>query len=351
MSIIDQSLEQLIRQHAPLSTNPSSKGWWACTCQICHDYKKRAGFKFENDTVAYHCFNCNHNAVYDPTNSYYLSDNMIAVLDSFNVAETDYKALTFNNLIKNKNKPKQTKKPIDPDTELYEIACPKFFIHLNPNSSELNHKQAIEYLKSRGIDPKIYQFMVIDRQYQCSSSEEQTVYDKWKNRLIIPYYRSKKLIWYQGRDCSPQTKMRYLNADSPSECILGNHDVLFNYSSSPLYITEGFFDSILVNGVCVFGNTFKIGQIKLLQSCNREKIYIPDNSKDGQMAAYQAIKLGWKVSIPDIGSCKDLNAAYQRYGKLYVMKSLYDNILTGNYAKLKIATLGLSKTLTSNKLK
>lgn len=327
------SIEPLVRQYVPFQKQ-TLKGWNTCKCNFCKDYKVRAGFKFDMDITSYHCFNCGMSTLYDPTYKQ-IPPKMKTVLDSYGVPEYEYNQVVFNNYkLYGLSSHSSEKRVIDPDTTPVYIDFPTYFTPLIESDDEWSIK-AIEYLKTRHIQFDQYPFHIMVHEKQDSEIE-----NKWRGRLIIPYYRNHKVVWYQGRDLKENSKLRYLNGESSSECILSNYDSLYIRSTSPLYITEGFFDSVLINGVAIFGNTFKRGQIKLLNSSAREKVYIPDNTKDGQQAALQAIENNWKVSLPVIGSSKDINSAISRYGKLYVMKTLYDNICEGQNAVLKIKMYG-----------
>lgn len=327
------SLESVIRQYIILPPQPSNKGWWVVKCEMCSDYKKRGAFLFDNDSTCYKCFNCGVSTTHNPSEYSTIPKIMTEVLDSFGVPLDEYKHIAFNSL-KNRNKSGQHKIETDPDIKLVEIPLPEEF-GLLEHAQDIWSEVAKEYLQvDRHIDPDAYPFYILDVGKQNKNIER-----RWRGRLIIPYYRQNTLVWYQGRDLHPKSKFRYLNAETDSECILSEYDILFNDRDKPLYICEGFFDSFMVKGVAIFGNTFKAGQIKLLNKSPREKVYIPDIWGDGHVAALQAIEQGWKVSIPNMGDAKDVNAAFVKYGKLYMMKSIIDNTVGGVQAEMHVNML------------
>ena len=82
----------------------------------------------------------------------------------------------------------------------------------------------------------------------------------------------------------------------------------------------------MIQGVSVFGNHMTPNQIKWLKQSSRQKVIIPDRFGDGHLLAEQALELDWAVSYPDIGSCKDVNDAIVKYGMLYTLKTISDNI-------------------------
>lgn len=332
----DLSLEPLIRQFVDLSSTPSSKGWWTCKCAVCSDYKKRGGFNFDGQTTSYHCFNCGHTATHDPISYSSYTDDMVTVLTNFGIPEDSYKPINLNSLkskYKNGSK-KEEKHVVDPDTKIIPVEFPNYFKPLN-ECNDTWSEVATEYLENyRCVDPSSYPFYLLDPQPKTKEIER-----KWRGRIIIPFFRNNNIVYYQGRDLRPDSKMRYNNAETTSECILSNYDILFQDYDKPLYICEGFFDAHMVNGVATFGNVLKAGQIKILNKTRREKVYVPDRTRDGQRGALQALEQGWKVSVPDIGSAKDINRAVRKYGLLYVMTTLKKNIKSGYAGEIAVRTL------------
>ena len=324
------SLEPIIRQYVNINPVPSTKGWHSCKCGVCNDYKPRGGFKFDGDTTVYQCFNCGHIAKHNPNEYISISDNMTAVLNSFNIGEEEYRHI-YLAALKQRGSSVTKVEPVDPDTALVKIEMPDEFIHLD-QANDLWSEVAREYLDiDRSIDPASHPFFILD-----PSKQEDRIEKKWRGRLIIPYYRNNQLIWYQGRDLRPKSKNRWLNATTTSECILSNFDILNRNPDQPLIVAEGFFDSHVVNGVAVFRNKMTAGQIKMLNKSPRRKIYVPDKRGQGYIGAEQALQQGWDVSIPDIGSAKDINEAVNRMGSFFVIKSILDNAKSGAVAKMLI---------------
>ncbi len=106
-----------------------------------------------------------------------------------------------------------------------------------------------------------------------------------------------------------------------------------------MFVTEGVFNAFFIDGVATLKNSISEGQLHWLSKSTRPKVIVPDLEGDGDKLANQAIELGWSISIPDIGDCKDINQAVQRYGKLFVVKSLYENIVSGLQAKINTQVL------------
>lgn len=313
------TLTEIIHEHVDLSKQ-SPSGWYTLKCPVCNDYKKRGGFKFENNIVSYNCFNCSTVAVYTEGSGKF-STQMKNVLSSFNITTELLGELMLDGL---KTKKITITKKSD---VLYPafIALPDHFYKLNELDNVYN-QLAVEYLQSRCIDANKYQFYLSD--------------DKlWKGRIIIPFYWRHNIIYYQGRNLLNNGKQKYLNSPTSRDSVLFNMDMLNN---EVVYIMEGVFDALSVDGVAVTGNRFTQQQINILNRSTCEKIYIPDKfGGDIDKSVDNAISAGCKISLPDIGRCKDINEAVCQYGKLYVLKTIKDNIISNNdlvKIKLKLYT-------------
>jgi len=94
-------------------------------------------------------------------------------------------------------------------------------------------KSALEYLKSRDIDPSGL--------FVCTRG-------RYRNRILIPYYdREGNLFYYNGRYIGNQEgSLRYLGP--PKELGIGKGDVIFvpewPTAGEKIYITEGEFDAL-----------------------------------------------------------------------------------------------------------
>ncbi len=344
------SLEEIIRRYVPLPLHANNKGWFSVLCKVCNDHGRkgpRAAFKFENETVGYNCFNCGHTAIYDPNNSITpkattqeekaISDDMVKVLYSFGIPENEWQQLILNNLrdVHTNGKKKKRENPVSSSIEPKEIPLPSHFYKLGSSDSEdkwtVIARDYLEY--QRGIDADSYPFYL--------STGGSTKYEKkWLGRLMIPIYKDGKLIFYLGRALTGKVAgAKYLNAPVDRENTLYGYDHIQDNTELPLYVVEGWFDAQAVDGVAVFGNRLSSGQISWLNRTRRPKVIIPDRLGDGHLLAEHALDLGWQVSFPEIGNCKDVSESVQRFGKLYVMKSIVDNTMAGFAAMTHLGVL------------
>lgn len=321
------SLQEIVRQYIHLPSRVSATGWYSVNCKVCNDHTRkglRAGFKFDNQTVGYNCYNCGKSALYNPTQSKTISKDMIEILDAFGVPETEWKKTYLNALLTDYSASHVQSSILEPT----EIPLLSFFYRLTDNKNDDWCQEAIDYLSDRNIDWTEYPFFCVKKTSHPDNK-------KWYGRLIIPVYKDGKLIFYQGRDLTGLHQKKYLSATTSRENVLYGYDNLLSHTNDPLYIVEGFFDAYALNGVALFGNKLTQQHIMWLNRSNRPKIIIPDRLGDGQLLAQQAIKLGWKVSFLDQNDyCKDVNESIHKYGLLYTLKTIVDNTVEGTSAEI-----------------
>ena len=165
-----------------------------------------------------------------------------------------------------KVKKKNPLKEIEPP----EVELPKGCYLMENDEDDKWTVIARDYLETeRGIDPDSYPF------YLYNGSDK-----KWKGRLVIPIYKDdnhkyEKLIYYQGRALVAMPR-KYMSPSLPKDRVIFGYDKLFKPTDAPLYVVEGFFDAIAINGVAVFGNQMTQEQIRWLSRSSRPKIIIPD---------------------------------------------------------------------------
>jgi hypothetical protein len=290
---------------------------------VCNDHGKkgkRAGFRFDDHACGYNCFNCGISAIYDPSQGKKPSKTMIQVLEAFGIPESEWKKTVLDSLLNNYENATSTFHQMEPPT----IPLQPFFYPLTDDAEDDWCQYSIEYLSSRGIDWKTYPFY-------CVKKTDHPDNKRWYGRLIIPTYKDNNLIFYQGRDLTDMHQKKYLSATTNRDTVLHGYDKLQLQTSAPLYITEGFFDAVLLNGVAIFGNKMTPQQIYWLNKSNRTKVVIPDRGEEGSLLAEQAIDLEWKVSLLDGNDdCKDVNESIIKNGLLYTIKTIVNNTTEGD---------------------
>ena len=333
----DNTIEDIVRLHVPF-TYGISKGWNKTYCAVCGDGSRtkgpRGGWLFEGDACFYHCFNCGVDANFDPNREIPFSKYMRNVLDKFGVPSTDYNLIAYSKKLQhNTFKKVYTKNTINEKI----IDIPDHFYKLSDaqvdNVIAINAK---EYLYSRHVDPDSYPFYLSTGICHSDDPNEILMAKSLRNRIIIPSFKGNLMVYYQARALDKDSKIPYINCNVPRGNIIYGFDQLFTNIDAPLFITEGFFDKYHLNGICVLENNLTSTQIDIIERSPRKKIVVPDRRKkkdDSIKLAQQAIELGWGISIPDIGKCKDIAEAINKYGKLYVLDSVMKNIKEGASAK------------------
>ena len=329
-----QTLEDIIRQYVHLPPVPAGTGWYPVLHTTCDHGKKgpRAGFRFDQGTVAFHCFNCPLKAVFDPAEHDEMPENMIRVLNDFNIPEEQWQQVLFNSLkLKDAGKLKRHHSEQIKVAEPPELPLPKTFYSLKDAPSDDKWAEiARDYLTyKRAVDPDSYPFML-------SKPTNDPVLKKWFGRVIIPIYKDNKLIFYTGRDLTEKQKKKYESPAVSRTNVLFGFDKLFHHYDHPLYIVEGWFDAYAIDGIGVMGNEISKEKAAWINKSPRKKVYVPDRFGSGSQAARQALEYGWYISTPEIGSCKDLSDAVKQYGKLYVLKTLAEHTSTDFEARVKL---------------
>lgn len=315
------TLQQIIRQHVSLPARSNGQGFFSVLCKVCGDHGKkgkRAGFKFTGETVGYNCFNCGIGAGYDPTKHESMPHDMIKVLESFGIPEVDWQVALYHGLELREAGGILPKAAAYVNIEPAEIHLLPFFYKLTDDPADDFAQYSIEYLASRKVNWKSHPFYLVAKANHPDN-------ERWYGRLIIPTYKNDKLVFWQGRDLTDMHVKKYLSPNIPRENILSGYEQIERYCEDPLYIVEGWFDAFHLEGVAVYGNKMTPNQVKWINMSTRPKVVIPDKFGDGHLLARQALELGWAVSTPDIGSCKDVNDAILKYGELYTRMTILQN--------------------------
>ena len=278
---------------------------------------------------------------------------MREVLTSFNIPEEVIQAINFQAL-KMRDLHLFTENVSTPslllDIEPTPISLPSHFYPLSSAGPNDKWAQlASAYLElDRGVDPKSYPFMLAER----TGDPE---LDRWFKRIIIPIFKNDTPIFYIGRDLTGKNIKKYLSPSFAKEKVVYGYSELLRQTDEPLYIVEGWFDAFAIDGVALLGNEISKAQITWINRSHRKKVYIPDRFGDGQMAAEQALDLGWSIATPGINTwtkdIKDMNDAVKKYGKMFVMKSLAETIADGFTARVNLGMYCKNGTSNENRSK
>lgn len=337
-------VEELIRTYVQLPNLPSGTGWFPVLCKVCSDHGRkgpRGGFKFDDDGIGYHCFNCGHKGTYYPHYKTIPKD-MLKVFSSFGIPDEEINKLRLATLQERDESGQVTTSQQSRSFMLnpVELPLPDHFYQLDQAKDDDKWAEiARYYIEDRKIDPRDYPFYLstgIPKQFTGPESQKKAFIraaQKWKRRIIIPIYKDNKLVYYQGRDLTEKATKKYESPSTRKDRVIYGFDRLFIDEDRPLYVVEGFFDAFHIKGVALLGNELTEPQIAWLNRSRRDKVYIPDRGVAGAENAIKALELDWKISFPvepnSSNDIKDVNEAIVKYGQLYVHNTLREHTLEG----------------------
>lgn len=340
--MLDKSVSDLVSSYINFNYGLNSKGWSRCYCEVCGDGSRkkgpRGGWAFDGDMAFYHCFNCGIDGNFDPDREHPFSKEMRRIFDGFGIPKTEYNALAYAKKFANRNAG-DAKKPETKFVSVQTHDIPDHFYPLAdaPLSNQLAN-DARKFLREKyALSQDDYPFFLSTGKVAKDADIRDSAHAKaLAGRIIIPFFKHGRLVYYQGRSMEKNPAKKYLNMEVPKTNVIFNMDALYRNFDRPLYIFEGAFDAIHVDGVAVMENNMTSNQIELLNRSPRQKIIVPDRKADSKKLVQQGIDLGWGVAIPEIGSgCKDLCEGILRFGKLHVLNSLVKKTYTGQEAKLR----------------
>lgn len=193
-------------------------------CPVCDDGRNKGNFEVSLESYVYHCWSCGDS---DGTKG-----PLGKIFDTFGTKKQKklYLLVRPEETIKKEKKEKKLKLP-----EGYT----KF---KDSNPIYPIYKQALNYLKSRGITEEIiekYQIGFCDKG-ECSG------------RIIVPSYSKQGTLNYYIARSWGKTKMKYKNPDSEKDKIIFNEN-LIDWDKD-IYICEGVFDAFFLdNSIPILG--------------------------------------------------------------------------------------------------
>ena len=166
----------------------------------------------------------------------------------------------------------------------------------------------------------------------------QQLYDKFRNRVMIPIKDPKgKIVGFGGRVLDNSTP-KYLNTAETEwfnkRRLLFAMDVAYKaiLSSRQAIVVEGYMDAIslhaagISNVVASMGTAFAAEQAKLLKRVADEVVFCYDSDSAGRKASVRAVSIarteGLKVRIAGVPEGKDPDEYVRRYGKEAFLKVL-----------------------------
>lgn len=331
------SIEDIIRSHV---TFTGAGQWNTCRCLLCGDskkdaYKARGGWAFEADIAFYSCFNCGYKGSFSPSRAHCWSKGMAKVFEAFGIPKQAIMKLIADTRasLSLPTIPQRVTRLLQP------ISLPPHFYSLSQAEPDnLVAQRAKAFLQDeKAISPSSYPFYLST----CITSKDDpdaAFIKSLRNRLIIPFFKGEEMVYYIARTLD-DSRLKYINLNKPKGNVVYGFNRLYEDMDSVLFVCEGWSDAHHVKGVAVLENAMSADQIDILEASPRLKVVIPDRKGDSNRLAEQAVELGWGISIPKMGECKDVVEGILQYGKLYVLDSIMSNIKHGRQASIALKTL------------
>jgi len=306
-------------------TNAAS-GWISFNAPCCihngesADTRGRGGLVMNADGgTSYHCFNCNFKASYVPGR--HLTYKFRKLLSWLGADEGTVKRLVIDAI--------RIRELVAPETlvEVEEAEPINFRARPLPEEAQtfvgweswytLNDDRAVPrefhdgvvYTASRRIDLGRYEFYW--------TPEKQ---NNLNRRVIVPFTWRNQIIGYTARALYDGIKPKYYNSHEPGYVFNTDQQ---RPNAKFVIVCEGPFDAMAIDGVAILGNECSEQQADIIDSLGREVIVVPDTDRAGARLVDAAIEYGWSVSFPIWQQdCKDIGAAVEQYGKLFVLKSI-----------------------------
>jgi hypothetical protein len=310
MNLITQTVYDYWRR-GKVKMAPS--GWLSRNAPCCSyrgqnpDKKGRGGLKIDSQTeaVAVHCFNCSFTCSYQPGKPLY--PKMVSLLQWLNVDENLINQLKLESLRLSKDSGYEPAKHIRRDVkEIQMPTCSLLELEIE------THRKHVDFLKTRGFEPHDFPFLV---------SPDLT----YRSRIILPFILHDTIIGYSARSIVAEEKTRYI-MKMTTDFVFGMEWVEPEHEW--VFVAEGLLDALSVKCLGVMHNEISEAQAEMICDLQKRVIVVPDLDKAGLSQQNNsligvALDNGWSVAFPEWGA-KDINAAYVKYGSLFVVKHLLE---------------------------
>jgi len=332
-------IQDFVKSILPARRKTSPSGWISFSGVCCvhngetPDTRGRAGITANaNGSIGYSCFNCGYKTGYQPGR--HLTLKFRKLLRWLGADESEIRRLVIEAVrVRDIVAPEEIKISADEVIDFPERSLPEGVVsfeqlrtflaltdadYVIPQSLMIQNK--VEYVQGRWIDTKKYDFYITD-------ATEHSLHQ----RVVIPCRWQEKLVGWTARSMVEGVKHKYYS-DIPAGYVFNVNQQ--RPDSKFVIVCEGPFDAMSVDGVAVLGSECSEPQAEIIDGLAREVIVVADRDRAGAKLINDAIEYGWSVSFPVWQeTCKDINEAVVKYGRLFVIKSILDSKETG---KLKI---------------
>ena len=310
--VTNKLLSDLIQERITIGPENHS-GWRAVRCAVCNDHTARAAFKFDGIYTGFSDFNCGAKFKHEEGTGK-LSKNAKDILGACGISREDLRELTSSIFL---NQPEKEDKEVSRGTmakvslHTPEVAFPTRTFRLLSEGHEEFQEPILEYLITRCIDPLAAKWYF-------------SLDPKLLRRVIVPYWRDGKLIYWQARAIDDDIKPRYRNCVVAKDAVIYGYDQLHSFDEAPLFVTEGVFDAAVINGVSILGSSLNATKIEVLKKTGRRLLFVIDRDQTGGELGKAVLAHGWEITFVDVRA-KDINDSVVKFGLSFTAYSLVKN--------------------------
>ena len=265
-------------------------GKQAFYCPFCNHHKKK--LQINTETQKWHCWVCN------------MGGYKIGIL----LRKLNAPKQIISEVLKILGDYKGTKHEKDEVTE-YNVSLPQCYIPLWKKSDDPIYKNAIHYLRQRGITGiDIVRYSI----GYCPNGS-------YANRIIIPSYDEiGRLNYFLARDMFPNSKFKYKNPPMSKDMI--GFELYINWDE-PVVLCEGVFDAIAVrnNAIPLLGKFLSKTLLKKLAEKQPKEVYVAldtDAKKDALKLVKFLMDSGIKTYLLEMNDKDPSEIGFKRFWKI-----------------------------------
>ena len=265
-------------------------GEHAFHCPFCNHHKKKLQVNFE--TQKWHCWVCNQGG------------HKIGIL----LRKINAPKQIISEVLKILGDYKGVKYEKDEKTE-YNVSLPQCYKPLWKKSEDPLYKNAIHYLRQRGIGG--IDILRYSMGY-CTSNG-------YSNRIIIPSYdKDGKLNYFIARDMFPNSKFKYKNPPMSKDMI--GFEMYINWNE-PIVLCEGVFDAIAIrnNAIPLLGKFLSKTLLKKLAEKQPKEVYVAldnDAKKDAIKLVKFLMDSGIKTYLLEMNDKDPSELGFKKFWKI-----------------------------------
>ena len=280
-------------------------GEHAFHCPFCNHHKKKLQVNFE--TQKWHCWVCNQGG-------HKIGILLRKINAPKNIISEVLKILGDYRGVKHEKE----------EVTKYDVSLPQCYQPLWKKSEDPIYKNAIHYLKQRGIYGKdILRYSI----GYCPSGD-------YSNRIIIPSYDvDGKLNYFMARDMFPNSKFKYKNPPMSKDTV--GFELFINWKE-PIVLVEGIFDAIAVrkNAIPLFGKFPSKTLVMRLIEKKVKKIYVAldeDAKKDAIKLSKFLMDYGISTYLLEMNGKDPSELGFKEFWKIVknTKQSKFSDIIRG----------------------